>query len=164
MRSFLLFFLILFFGCSPKPEILDPVEISSFNIEKDAGTWDSVSIQLMNAINAERMKQGLLILAFSSPLVCAADSHVKDIGPKKMCSHVGSDGSSFITRIKRCGVSSYIRAGEIVACGQKTPADAVKAWMNSYSHRNIILTRSYTNLGCAYYAANKYYVCVFTQI
>lgn len=155
MRLILLVFSIIIASClSSKSKIVTPAETIKF---------DTTSVQLMNLLNAERTKANLLALVFSTPLVCAASAHVNDVGPKKVCSHVGSDGSSFSTRLKRCGVPTYYRAGEIIACGQKTPAEAVKAWMNSPGHRNIILTRGYNNLGCAYYALNKYWVCEFTQ-
>ena len=164
MKYLILLFLVTFVGCvtKEKPEIAPEKETILEPL--DWGSFDSTSVQLMNLINFERVRQGLSLLVFSTPLVCAADAHANDIGPKKICSHVGSDGSSFISRIKRCGVTYYSRAGEIIACGQKTPADAVRAWMNSSGHRNIILTRGYNNLGCGYYGATKYWVCVFTQL
>ena len=48
------------------------------------------------------------------------------------------------------------KRGEIVAWGQTTAADAVKAWMqddesSNWGHRNIILDCGYTDAGAAHF-------------
>jgi uncharacterized protein YkwD len=56
--------------------------------------------------------------------------------------------------------------GENVAFGQRTPAEAMSAWMGSSGHRANILNSSFTELGTGYAvdgAGRAYYVQVFAR-
>jgi uncharacterized protein YkwD len=60
----------------------------------------------------------------SDQLCKAANDHAKDIGPKGICGHNGSDGSSMSERIERYGQWSG-NVGENIDFGGKTGRDIV---------------------------------------
>ena len=115
---------------------------------------------LLATINRERSKRGFKPLMSLSALTCAAQNHALDIGPRKACTHYGRDGSSFITRAKRCGYN-LTSGGEIVACGQKTAKDAVNAWLKSSGHYSIMMDPNQKYFGAG--MKNNYWVVVFSK-
>lgn len=116
--------------------------------------------ELLDTINTERTKRGLTKLVEKSQITCAATKHSKDIGSRRACSHTGSNGSNTGNRLSSCGYSS-MAWGEIVACGQKTPKEAVNAWLKSSGHSNIMLSKTYKYFGGSMY--NNYWTVVFTK-
>lgn len=87
--------------------------------------------RMVNLINKERKAKGLHALKVDPKLNCAAQMHSDDIGPKRLCQHEGTDGSSPWDRAERCGTRAF---AENVACGQGTPRQAVDGWLNSPGH------------------------------
>ena len=113
--------------------------------------------QVVELINAERTKVGLLSLYAQSQLGIAARLHSADMACNDFFSHTGSDGSSPADRIMRQGYSGYY-FGENIAAGYSTPESVVNAWMNSAGHRANILNTNYTEIGIgyAYWAGSTY--------
>jgi uncharacterized protein YkwD len=113
--------------------------------------------QVIELINAERTKVGLLPLYAQSQLGTAARLHSADMACNNFFSHTGSDGSSLTDRIMRQGYSGYY-FGENIAAGYSTPESVVNAWMNSSGHRANILNTNYTEIGVgyAYWAGSTY--------
>jgi len=132
----------------PKPEKpKDPIKDQDPTIE----------IATINAINHARMAKGLTIFKVDDRLSCGAQIHAEDIGPSKICGHTGSDGSNPTERLARCDFRGAW--GEIVACGQKSPEEAVDAWDHSPGHAAIMYSDKYTHIGA--YMINNYWVAVF---
>lgn len=113
---------------------------------------------VLDAINAARAKRGLSEVSFDSKLNCAAERHAKDIGPKRICGHTGTDGSSPWARAEGCGTSAN---GEIVACGQVTPQSAVDAWTLSPGHAAIMYDPGQKYMGGA--MVENYWVVIFRK-
>lgn len=111
---------------------------------------------LLFAINAARAKRGLSPVTLDAALVCAAQRHAKDIGASRTCGHTGSDGSSPWDRAKACGGEAD---GEIVACGQRSPSEAVDAWTNSPGHAAIMYDANQKKIGVA--MDQNYWVAIF---
>ena len=65
---------------------------------------------------------------------------------KNYFSHTSPTYGSPFDMMKKFNIS-YRAAGENIAKGQKTPAEVVKAWMNSQGHRENILNSKYTEIG-----------------
>lgn len=120
---------------------------------------DQQLLDLELEINKARRDAGLSIVASDKALACAAAAHAKDIGPRQACSHTGSDGSSFTLRVTRCG-GTMGYGGEIIACGQGTPKEAVQAWLNSPGHRAIMLDAKQRSVGVG--MVGNYWVAVFS--
>lgn len=99
---------------------------------------------LLDEVNKARQSRGLSLVAFDPALDCAAQKHADDIGPRRVCSHTGSDGSSPWQRASNCGT---VANGEIVACGQGTPKAAVDAWTLSPGHAAIMYDAAQKAMG-----------------
>ena len=154
-------------GNFPFPIPVPPIPIpgtggnsqGSGNEGGDNKTPDSAtSKSLLDAVNEARAARGLSQIAYDSKLGCAADRHAKDIGPKHICGHTGSDGSSPWARAEGCGTSAN---GEIVACGQGSPKAAVDAWTLSPGHAAIMYDASQKAFGGA--MIDNYWVVIFRK-
>lgn len=115
------------------------------------GTNSSYAEQVLQLVNKERAAQGLSNLKLSSAVSAAAQVRAAECA--KSFSHTRPNGSSCFTALKEAGIS-YRRAGENLAYGQRTPAEVVRAWMNSSGHRANILNANYTTLGVGYTVIN----------
>ncbi|MFF5227420.1 CAP domain-containing protein [Dactylosporangium sp. NPDC000521] len=102
--------------------------------------------QVLVIVNSERAKAGCSPLAYNAKLATAARKHSQDMATNDYFSHTSQDGTSFATRITNAGYK-WSGAAENIAKGQKTPADVMKAWMNSSGHRANILNCGLKDLG-----------------
>ncbi len=105
--------------------------------------------QLFAYLNEVRRQFGLEPLAYSYELSVAAQAHARDKTSFPTNPHVGSDGATAAERLLR---NSYPGAygGEATAWGFSDAREAVEFWMNSESHRVILLNRNVTDLGVGY--------------
>lgn len=115
--------------------------------------------ELLATINAERTSRGLSPVALRDDLLCAAQDHSADIGGREVCSHEGASGAGPGERVDACDGSGW--SGEIVACGQTTPRQAVDGWLNSPGHRGIMLDADQKTIGVA--MSNNYWTAVFDK-
>jgi uncharacterized protein YkwD len=123
------------------------------------GSLSAIEEDLLATINQERTSRGLSPVALNDELVCAAQHHSEDIGGRKECSHDDADGSGPGERVEACGGGGW--SGEIVACGQTTPRDAVDGWLNSPGHKAIMLDPDQKTVGVA--MSENYWTAVFDK-
>ena len=167
--SFLSFFSFLFTSCITNnnenddqnvPDIID-IPIVDIPSEKpkepEKQPEKDVIIELLSEMNAERAKVNAPALVIDSGLTCAARTHSNDIGIRKVCTHTGVNGSTPWDRARFCQVEAY---GEIVACGQKTPKEAVLSWYYSPGHKKIMLDKNFKKVGIA--VTNYYWTAIFS--
>jgi uncharacterized protein YkwD len=95
--------------------------------------------------NLERENAGLMLLEESAFVTQAALIRADEILSDEV-SHTRPDGSEFWTALDEIGII-YALAGENIAAGQRSPAEVVRAWMNSEDHRVNILDEDFTYLG-----------------
>ncbi|MSP12505.1 MAG: hypothetical protein EXR62_06055 [Chloroflexi bacterium] len=107
------------------------------------------SQNLLAAVNAVRVQNGLRPLAANQIVSAAAQGHANDMVAKNFISHVGSDGSSPAQRVARQGYQAN-RVEEAIAAGMATTSDAVAAWMNSSIHRALLLDPALVDIGAGY--------------
>ena len=93
-------------------------------------------------------------LRLNGELALAASRHASDMFERKFFSHVSPGGGELSDRVRRSGYGTRCswRAGEILAWGvgtRSTAASTVRAWLDSPSHRQILLSRRYSQLGVA---------------
>ncbi|MEV6304274.1 CAP domain-containing protein [Actinoplanes sp. NPDC051861] len=101
----------------------------------------SYEAEVIALTNAQRTANGCGALRADDRLTTAARAHSADMAAKNFFSHTGSDGSDFVTRIKRTGYTGA--SAENIAKGYRTPQAVVTGWMNSSGHRaNILNCRS----------------------
>lgn len=101
-------------------------------------------------------------LRLNSELALAASRHAQDMFERKYFSHVSPGGGELTDRVRRSGYAASRcswRAGEILAWGvgtRSTAASTVRAWLDSPSHRQILLSRRYSQVGIAIQAGTPF--------
>ena len=110
---------------------------------------DMLEQEVFRLTNIERANHGLPPLIWDDSLARASRAHSRDLAINNKGGHVGSDGSSPTNRANREGWQWG--AGENVFRSPRTPAAAVKGWMDSPGHRGNILNTSYTHMGVGFY-------------
>lgn len=127
--------------------------------------------ELLKLINDARQQQNLPALLLNDKLAAAADVHSVDMACQDFVDHIGSDGSTWYTRIQAQGYN-YAYAAENIYVGNPTfggtPAGAFNWWMNSKVHRDNILSPKATEIGIGYaYSPSSsytgYYSLVFAK-
>jgi hypothetical protein len=116
--------------------------------------WELVVVDLINeerAAEASRTGQAIPELEIDVRLVAAARRHSLDMAENEFLGHVGSDGSTPWDRMADAGYAGG--AGETAGAGYSSPEAIVSGWMNSSSHRQILLGPGYRHVGVGY-AAN----------
>ena len=104
---------------------------------------------LVNAVNAERTKRGLIALTVNDQLNRAAQGHSDDMARNNCFSHIGSDGSDSGQRIQRTGYGARVW-GENIAAGYPDAAAVLAAWLESDGHRANILNPDFREIGIGY--------------
>ena len=116
--------------------------------------------EVIRLVNVERSKQGLKSLTGDWQLSRVARYKSQDMKDKGYFSHTSPTYGSPFEMMKSFGIS-YRTAGENIAKGQRTPAEVVKAWMNSSGHRANILSSSFTKIGVGYVKDGNYWTQMF---
>jgi uncharacterized protein YkwD len=120
---------------------------SRLQFPSPAGTEnENLARLLAELINAERAKYGLAPYQFDATIAATAAAHSADQAARRTMSHTGSDGSNAGQRLTRNGVA-WSSWGENVGAGFTDPAVLLQAWLNSPTHRPIVLSASYTRVG-----------------
>jgi len=97
-------------------------------------------------INRIRQTNNLVALNEVQELVNAAHDHSQDMATRESMGHTGSDGSDPGQRITRANYG-WSAHGEIVGFGFGTASTVVDAWMNSPTHREVIMTAVFRDFG-----------------
>lgn len=120
-------------------------------------------VTVLNRTNQERNIAGLGQLKENSLLNKVAFDLAKDMATKRVLSHTDSRGRNLRTRVDESGYD-WKSIGENIACGQESPTEVVKDWMESAHHKKNILNPSFRELGTSSYAGANgtiYWVQVF---
>jgi uncharacterized protein YkwD len=106
---------------------------------------------MVRALNADRAAAGLVPVRVDGRLAAIARARSVDMATKHYFSHTQPDGRTVFDIISAKGIKWY-GAGEIIAWNTwPTLADSVTAantgWLNSPTHRSIIMATSYNYMG-----------------
>jgi uncharacterized protein YkwD len=105
---------------------------------------------IANMLNQHRGDNGLFSLSLVSELTQAARWHVLDMAENDFTGHTGSDGSNAAERMQDAGYDPLFW-GEIIGWGFGGSAESmVDWWMNSPTHRSIILSTRFEDFGVGY--------------
>lgn len=121
-------------------------------------TIDDVRADVLSLVNAARKNAGLPALKRNAALERSAQTYADHMHADGFFGHTDPAGQTLRNRID--AVSYYDRSfssdcqcikgyalGENLARGQRSAEEAVKAWMESPSHRDAILGSDFTDLG-----------------
>jgi uncharacterized protein YkwD len=105
---------------------------------------------IMMLINEQRQANGLPALSLVAELTQAARRHSWDMATNNLTQHTGSDGTNGGQRMREAGYN-WSWWGEIIGWGfGGDPQRMVNWWMNSPTHRNLILSATPQDLGVGY--------------
>jgi uncharacterized protein YkwD len=119
-------------------------------------TQDNVTaftLQYMDLLNEHRIKLKLRPLTYNLIIQDVAKAHSQAMAQKiRPFGHLG-----FTQRCRQIKnrLGPYVLCGEMVAMGQKTPKETLKAWLNSPRHRQEIENSEYTHTGLGLYKDNE---------
>ena len=101
---------------------------------------------MIRNVNAFRAGHGLPRVRPSRPLSRAADTHSRDMVARSFLAHESSDGTPFSLRVRR--YATALGVGEaLAALSQGGAAAVVDMWVNSPTHRAILLGPSFRRIG-----------------
>jgi len=103
--------------------------------------------EILSLVNAARQTQGLAPLKLNSKLTQAAEAKAQAMLATQSWSHNTPDSTpwKFLDQVGY----TYVFAGENLAKNFSQATQVVDAWLNSQSHRNNLLSPSYTETGVA---------------
>ena len=96
--------------------------------------------------NLERTGAGLTQFGSNPALTRTAELRAVEIITRMEADHRRPDGSEFYTAFDELGVV-YTTAAENLAAGQRSPAEVVRAWMESPGHRRNVLNDALGQMG-----------------
>ena len=122
--------------------------------------------RVLELVNKERQKLGLVPLRLDAKLCLYARSHSADMAKKSYFNHINPDGKTMKDRVREAGLTGWKAVGENIAYNQgydDPAAFAVERWMLSTGHRANLLGEIWTEtgIGVAKAADGSFY---FTQI
>ena len=126
---------------------------------------DELSSMIVLQTNLRRERLGCGPLALDSELVQAAERQSWYMASTGNFSHVGRDGSSFVTRARAAGYTEP--SGENIAWGYDNATSVMDAWMLSPGHRANIVNCDARSIGIGVvYGPNgaPYYTQIFGWI
>jgi hypothetical protein len=103
---------------------------------------------LLNYTNKTRGEAGLASLKINDRLSNAAQKKAQHMFSKGYWAHIAPDGTEPWDFILGAGYD-YVYAGENLAKNFSNSKDVVKAWYNSPSHKQNLLSKNYTDVGYA---------------
>jgi uncharacterized protein YkwD len=120
---------------------------SRLQVPSDGATDEERSARLLaELVNVERTARGLAPYQFDDAAAAVAAAHSADQAARRTMSHTGSDGSDAGLRLTRHGVT-WSSWGENVGAGFDDPTAVLRAWLDSTTHRPIVLSASFTRVG-----------------
>jgi uncharacterized protein YkwD len=147
-------------AAAPKAKQQAPAVVPTTCNDADAalapggGNLDAVSTVTVCLVNRERTGRGLKPLALQRQLSDASVGFSARMVRDQFFSHVSPDGTDMIERLSRAGYIhdnlSGWNVGENIGWGTgsyATPAEMVKAWMDSPGHRANILNKEFREIG-----------------
>ena len=134
-----------------------------------AAVLAQAELDLVTLTNSKRTARGLVKLRIDPDLMAIARARAKVMAETDVMSHTEPNGQKVFDRIRAAGLTWY-GAGEIIAWNnypmEYSPAEAIRAWMGSPSHRDVMISTGYNYIGygAAESASGKlYYAGLFVK-
>ncbi|MFF1478381.1 CAP domain-containing protein [Streptomyces sp. NPDC058301] len=129
-------------GGGPTPRKTTPPRTDNAAV----GTAASYVQQVVDLANAERAKAGCSPLKADRRLNTSAQAHADDMAARNYYEHNSPEGRNAGDRMSAAGYGWH-KWGENIHRGPKSPADAMRDWMNSPGHRANLLDCGFKDIG-----------------
>lgn len=104
-------------------------------------------LEMLQLINQLREEHGLDPLELSQPLGVAAELKARDMAEQDYLAHVSPDGQTPRELLDEVDYPSNTAIGENIAAGQESAEETFGQWLNSQTHREIMLDEEFTAIG-----------------
>ncbi len=112
--------------------------------------------QLVDLINAERVRRGLSPLIVNPVLMQTAEAHSQDMVDRDFFNHTNPDGQRPRDRLDEAGYAWWY-CGENIGGGYTTAQAMFTAWMESAAgHREIMLSPNFSEIGIGFVTGGRY--------
>ncbi len=135
----------------------DPPATGTPIAKQDCGIANLAS-DIIDLLNTERARgascgtrgayQPAGLLTWNTLLEGAAIGHSQDMAANDIFSHVGSAGQTLAVRVDATGYT-WMLLGENIAAGFDTPAETVRAWMESDGHCANVMNPQFRDIALA---------------
>ena len=105
--------------------------------------------RVIELVNQRRKEAGVGPVTFNAALATCAQKYSEVQAQQGKIDHTGPDGSNPGQRLRACGYN-WKHYGENLAAGYANAEDVVNAWMNSPSHRKVMLNGKYKEIGMGF--------------
>ncbi len=102
-------------------------------------------------------------LEWNDILQRAALLHTRDMVARGTLSHTGADDSDIGQRMSREGYN-WSNAGENIAAGQRSTAEAIQSWLRSPGHCSNMMNQRFTEIGVSSVASGGSYSMYHTMV
>ena len=127
-------------------------DVTQANADDENEAKKQQAIEVTRLVNVEREKEGLVPLELDETLCRYATIRAEE--SIALFAHDRPDGRPWFTILDDNNVD-YMKGGENIAAGYKSPEIVVNAWMNSEGHRANIMNPNFRKIGVGYvYDAN----------
>ncbi|HHV95972.1 MAG TPA: hypothetical protein GXX37_05780 [Clostridiaceae bacterium] len=134
--------------------------LMDFYIKPTPELIESYERQMLDLVNASRVKFGKKPIEWDEVAVKTARKHSKDMADRHFFDHINPDGKDPFERMKDDGIN-FRAAGENIAAGYAWAIDAHEALMNSSGHRKNILGE-YDKFGAGVYFGGDFEIYATT--
>ncbi len=121
------------------------------------------AIRAAGATCGSRVHEPAPPLEWSETLERTALLHTRDMVARQDLNHTGSDGSDIGQRMQRQGYG-WSAAGENIAAGQRSTADAIASWLRSPGHCSNMMNKGFTEMGVTSLASGGSYSAYHTMV
>lgn len=108
---------------------------------------DRMVDQVLQLVNLERADAGLAPVVVNQALQKIADDFACKMIVEDFFGHTDPENGQGPADRAVAGKYAYYAIGENLAAGQETPAEAMRVWMDSPAHREIILDEKWSEIG-----------------
>jgi len=109
-------------------------------------------VMIFDLINKCRAEYNIPLLAYDDAVAAVAQRHstdMRDYYSDKVSHYTPNSDEDPFDRLDNANIL-YVDAAEVLASGFTKTEDVVRSWMNSPSHKEVILDPGYTHIGVGY--------------
>jgi uncharacterized protein YkwD len=157
-RALVVVFVMLVAGGAASAQVAQPTLLDQTSGSRNAPLNQRISVvaeleaQVLRAVNAQRVRRGLVPLRINRQLAVVARGHSTSMAEHGYFAHESYDGSAFNRRIRAAYPESGMRAwsaGENLAWRSPdlSAQHAVEMWLSSPTHRANMLAARWREIG-----------------